>query len=70
MSKMLALGGGALVGIACFLPLLSLTLTFGALSSSGNVHATDLTLDGRRHVGRAHFRRRHRGRELSVVGRA
>jgi hypothetical protein len=43
MSKMLALGGGALVGIACFLPLLSLTLTFGAVSSSGNVHATDLT---------------------------
>ena len=28
---MLALGGGALVGIACFLPLLSLTITFGAL---------------------------------------
>jgi hypothetical protein len=43
MSKMLALGGGALVGIACFLPLLSLTITFGALQSSGNVHATDLT---------------------------
>jgi hypothetical protein len=43
MSKMLALGGGALVGIACFLPLLSLTVTFGAVSSSGNVHATDLT---------------------------
>ncbi len=40
---MLALGGGALVGIACFLPLLSLTVTFGAVSSSGNVHATDLT---------------------------
>jgi len=43
MSKMLALGGGALVGIACFLPLLSLTITFGALSGTGNVHATDLT---------------------------
>src|SRR3981081_4951748 len=43
MSKMLALGGGALVGIACFLPLLSLTLTFGAVSSSGTLHATDLT---------------------------
>ena len=40
---MLALGGGALVGIACFLPLFSLTITFGALQSSGNVHATDLT---------------------------
>jgi hypothetical protein len=40
---MLALSGGALVGIACFLPLLSLTITFGALSQSGNVHATDLT---------------------------
>ena len=43
MSKKLALGGGALVGIACFLPLLSLTITVGTLSSSGNVHATDLT---------------------------
>jgi hypothetical protein len=43
MSKMLALGGGALVGIACFLPLLSLTVTFGQFSGSGNVHATDLT---------------------------
>jgi len=40
---MLALSGGALVGIACFLPLLSLTVTFGAVSSSGSVHATDLT---------------------------
>jgi len=43
MSKLLALGGGALVGLACFLPLLSLTVTFGALHTSGNVHATDLT---------------------------
>jgi hypothetical protein len=43
MSKMLALGGGALVGIACFLPLLSLTITYGALHGSGDVHATDLT---------------------------
>ena len=43
MSKILALGGGALVGIACFLPLLSLSITFGQLSTSGNVHATDLT---------------------------
>jgi hypothetical protein len=43
MSKILALGGGALVGIACFLPLLSLSVTFGSLSTSGNVHATDLT---------------------------
>src|SRR3954453_7853457 len=43
MSKLLALGGAALVGLACFLPLLSLTVTFGALSTSGNVHATDLT---------------------------
>ena len=43
MSKMLALGGGALAGIACFLPLLSLTVTFGSFSGSGNVHATDLT---------------------------
>jgi hypothetical protein len=43
MSKLLALGGGALVGIACFLPLLSLTLTFGSFSGTGNVHATDLT---------------------------
>ena len=43
MSKVLALGGGALVGVACFLPLLSLSITFGQLSTSGNVHATDLT---------------------------
>ncbi|HZR96059.1 MAG TPA: hypothetical protein VFA56_10215 [Gaiellaceae bacterium] len=43
MSKILALGGGALVGIACFLPLLSLSVTFGQFSSSGNLHATDLT---------------------------
>ena len=43
MSKLLALGGGALVSIACFLPLVSLTLTFGAVSGTGNVHATDLT---------------------------
>lgn len=43
MSKVLALSGGALVGIACFLPLLSLTITVGALSTSGNLHATDLT---------------------------
>ena len=43
MSKLLALGGGALVGLACFLPLLSLTVTFGAISGTGNVHATDLT---------------------------
>jgi hypothetical protein len=40
---MLALGGGALVGIACFLPLLSLTLTIGSVSGTGNLHATDLT---------------------------
>ena len=43
MAKILALGGGALVGIACFLPLLSLSITFGALQTSGNLHATDLT---------------------------
>ena len=43
MAKILALGGGALVGIACFLPLLSLSITFGSLQTSGNLHATDLT---------------------------
>ena len=43
MAKILALGGGALVGIACFLPLLSVSITFGALQTSGNLHATDLT---------------------------
>jgi hypothetical protein len=43
MSKVLALGGGALVGIACFLPLLSLSVTIAGFSSTGNLHATDLT---------------------------
>ena len=32
------------MGIACFLPLLSLSVTVGQLSASGNVHATDLTI--------------------------
>jgi hypothetical protein len=43
MSKVLALGGGALVGTACFLPLLSLSLTFGQISGTASAHATDLT---------------------------
>ena len=43
MSKHLALGGGALVGIACFLPLVSVSISFGQLSVNGNLHATDLT---------------------------
>ena len=43
MSKLLALGGGALVGVACFLPLLSLSVTVAGFTGNGNVHATDLT---------------------------
>jgi hypothetical protein len=43
MSKLLALGGGALVGLACFLPLLSLSVTVAGFSAGGNLHATDLT---------------------------
>jgi len=43
VSKVLALGGGALVGLACFLPLLSLSVTVAGFSGTGSLHATDLT---------------------------
>jgi len=43
VSKVLALGGGALVGVACFLPLLSLSVTVAGFSGTGDLHATDLT---------------------------
>ena len=43
MSKILALGGGALVGLACFLPLFSLTVSFGEISANGSAQASDFT---------------------------
>jgi TRAP-type C4-dicarboxylate transport system permease small subunit len=43
VSKILALGGGALVAVACFLPLLSLSVTVAGFTGTGSLHATDLT---------------------------
>jgi hypothetical protein len=43
VNKILALAGGAIVGIGCFLPLLSLSLSIAGVTTKGNVSATDMT---------------------------